>query len=564
MPLLKATKFDGGADTQANKAGTEIVGDSSHASVFVNYDDNGTTTGIDPELDDILSLRIRIGDESKSTHSSYAFFGFDADADDKLDGFFVTGSGDTEIYDAGSDLNTSPNTTDISNSAHTTYVQNASNYDFALVSATNDPDWDGNNDLFSDGNPDVFISISIQVSDLDAFLATQGINYTQSSQLRFVALSATQTNTLNSDFNGIGNSGTDDWSQLFSDADIFSDPVDSTGVVDSTAPVVAITSAPFAQPANETAYPVGGSCTIGDGSVTASIGSASPGSQSVTCTASGTWIASFDVSAIADGTNVIVIDASQTDAAGNTGNATTVAASKDSSAPIVAITNAPTANDTNESSYPVGGSCTIGDGDVTVNITGATPGSQSVSCNPDGTWIASFDVSAIADGTDAINVSASQTDAASNTGSATPVTADKFDSTAPVVAITSAPTANDSNKATYPVGGTCTIGDGDVTVNITGATPGSRSVTCTASGTWTASFDVSAIDDGGNAIVIDASQTDVAGNTGNASTATASKDSSAPIVVITSAPTANDTNESSYPVGGSCTIGDGDVTVSIT
>lgn len=45
--LLTGAKFDGLNDTQANKAGTEIVGDATHPSMYVNYDDNGSTTGID-------------------------------------------------------------------------------------------------------------------------------------------------------------------------------------------------------------------------------------------------------------------------------------------------------------------------------------------------------------------------------------------------------------------------------------------------------------------------------------------------------------------------------------
>jgi len=65
---MKGTNFDHYSDTQASKAGTEIIGNTTHPSFYINYDDNGTTTGTDPELDDTLSLRIRIGDETKATH----------------------------------------------------------------------------------------------------------------------------------------------------------------------------------------------------------------------------------------------------------------------------------------------------------------------------------------------------------------------------------------------------------------------------------------------------------------------------------------------------------------
>ena len=59
-----------------------------------------------------------------------------------------------------------------------------------------------------------------------------------------------------------------------------------------------------------------------------------------------------------------------------------------------------------------------------------------------------------------------------------------IDTTPPVVAITSSPTATSSNETSYPVSGTCTIGDGDVTVAIAGATPANQTATCSPTGTW--------------------------------------------------------------------------------
>ncbi len=234
--LMVGDRFDPYSDTQASKAGTEIVGNASHPSFYVNYDDNGTTSGGSPEADDILSVRIRIGDETKATHSAYIFTGADVDNDGVLDVFFSSGSGNIAIWDAGSSANTSPSTTSIANTEYTSYANSSSNYNFAVVSAANDPDWDGNDDINSDGNTDVFISFSIQVSDLSAFLATQGITFSQSTQMLFVSLTATQTNSLNSDFNGVDRSSVDDWSQTFSDLGIFSDPVNSGGIVDTTPP----------------------------------------------------------------------------------------------------------------------------------------------------------------------------------------------------------------------------------------------------------------------------------------------------------------------------------------
>ncbi|MCU7829212.1 MAG: choice-of-anchor L domain-containing protein [Candidatus Thiodiazotropha sp. (ex Myrtea sp. 'scaly one' KF741663)] len=331
---------------------------------------------------------------------------------------------------------------------------------------------------------------------------------------------------------------------------------------DATAPSVVITSAPVVTAANAATYPVSGTCSAGDGNVTVSIAGATPGSQDVACSGGGAWSATFNVSAIGDGPNVIDVNANQTDAAGNTGNATLVEANKDATLPVVAITSAPSVTVANAATYPVSGTCSAGDGNVTVSIAGATPGSQGVACSGGGTWSATFDVSAIGDGTNVIDVNASQTDGAGNTGNAVLVEANK-DTTVPVVATTSAPTATAANAATYPVSGTCTAGDGNVTVSIAGATPGSQGVACSGGGTWSATFDVSAIGDGPNVIDVNASQTDGAGNTGNATLVEANKDATVPTVGTTSAPTATATNAATYPVSGTCSAGDGNVTVNI-
>lgn len=90
------------------------------------------------------------------------------------------------------------------------------------------------------------------------------------------------------------------------------------------------------------------------------------------------------------------------------------------------------ANTLNQALYPVSGTCGIGDGNVTVNIFGVTPASQSVACNPSGTWSTTVNVSALPNADDIISLTASQTDIAGNIGTALPVLADK-DSQAPVL-----------------------------------------------------------------------------------------------------------------------------------
>jgi hypothetical protein len=232
--LLKGTRFDPFTDTQAQKAGTEIVGDVDHASFYYNYDDGGTAGVVG---DDILSMRIRIGDETKSSHSAYVFVGIDADEDGQLDAFVSSGAGKTELWVPGSDSNTSPNTTDIASSASIIYTQDASNYDFAVVSALNDTDWSGNDDLNGDTQTDVFVSFTVTIGDLATVLASKGISFDAATGLRFVSLSATQTNALNSDFNGIDDGTLYDWDLSYAELGLFTPTVTSTGLIDNIPPV---------------------------------------------------------------------------------------------------------------------------------------------------------------------------------------------------------------------------------------------------------------------------------------------------------------------------------------
>jgi hypothetical protein len=525
--LHRGSQFDTNGDTQANKAGTEIVGDTAHATTYANYDDNGTTGGVDPELDDILSMRVRIGDETKATHSSYAFFGFDADADDKLDGFVSSGAGTTSIWDAGTDLNLSPATTDVANSPYTSYAQTAANYNFATVSAANDPDWDGNADLNADGNTDVFVSLLIPVVDLDAFLATQGIIFTPSTQLRFVSLTATQTNALNSDFNGVSDSTTSDWTQSFATLGLYSDPVDSTGVVDTTPPA---TPTVTSQTTNDSTPTVSGTAEAAS-TVDVVINGVT---YSTIATGGGTW--SITVPAVdALGDNTYDVGVTSTDGAGNSStDATTNELVIDSAAPA---TPTVTSQTTNDSTPTVSGTAEAAS-TVDVVINGVT---YSTTATGGGTWSITLPaVDALGDNT--YDVGVTSTDGAGNSSTDATTNELSIDTTPPVVAIGSAPAANMANAASYPVSGTCTDGDGNVAVDVTGATPVSQSVSC-ASGGWSATFDVSAITDGNNAVAVAASQTDAAGNTGT-DAQSADKDATAPTLSITDNGSGGDDNYS--------------------
>lgn len=99
----------------------------------------------------------------------------------------------------------------------------------------------------------------------------------------------------------------------------------------------------------------------------------------------------------------------------------------------------------------------------------------------------------------------------------------------PALGLTTPAPINLANRAAYPVGGTCTAGDGTVTVGVGGLT---TSAGC-AGGSFSATLDASGLADAG-AIQVSASQTDGVGNTGQASAATV-KDTLVPGVTILSA-----------------------------
>ena len=527
MPLHRGGQFDGVGDTQANKAGTEIIGDSTHSTTYVNYDDRGTTTGTDPELDDILSFRIRIGDETKTSHSAYAFHGFDADADGVLDGFISTGSGTIAIWDAGSGLNISPATTDIANSPFASYAQDTGNYNFAVVSATNDPEWDGNTDLNGDGNTDVFVSVAVPVADMDAFLATRGINFTPLTRLQFVALTATQTNSLNADFNGVSDSSTSDWTQSFASLQIYSDPVDSTGVVDTMPPATPTitnqTTGSSTPTVTGTAEALSTVDVIID-SVT----------YSTTATTEGTWSVTIPgANSLTEGTYDVAV--TSTDAAGNSNtDATTNELVYDATAPATpTVTSQTTGSGTPTVSGTAEALSTV---DVIIDSV-----TYSTTATTEGAWSVTIPgANSLTEG--AYDVAVTSTDAAGNSSTDGTTNELVVDTTAPAVAIGALPVVNIANAGSYSISGNCMDGDGDVTLTITGASPATQNLACSG-GSFSATFDVSTVPDGVGAISVTALQTDQAGNTGS-DTQTADKDTIVPNLAITDNGTNGDDNYS--------------------
>ena len=128
------------------------------------------------------------------------------------------------------------------------------------------------------------------------------------------------------------------------------------------------------------------------------------------------------------------IQVNVTDLAGNPAITASQSLVHDDTSPSVSIDSSPDANAANRLAYPLYGSCTSGDETVSVSIAGAAPASQSVLCNSDGEWFATFDVSSISDGVDAISVTVSQVDQAGNLSNTAEITVDK-NTTIPSISI---------------------------------------------------------------------------------------------------------------------------------
>jgi len=269
---------------------------------------------------------------------------------------------------------------------------------------------------------------------------------------------------------------------------------DSTFVnIDKTPPVVRITSAIPAL-TNLSSLPVSGICETG---LPVEIGEfRATSAPPVSCT-NGTFTASIPLLG-ADGP--VKLQVYQVDLAGNFGLDTKNTV-KDTVAPKVTISS-PLANSFLTPNSTFSGACESG---INVVLSGSVLSApRTVACTS-GAWTVT---TAITSGQGAKVLIATQTDAATNVGTAQQNY--MVDTVAPVLAFTS-PAAGSYIGSTFTVTGTCEAGL-NVQLSGGGILP-TATATC-ATGTFSALLTSSPLD--GNKEVI-ASQTDAAGNTGSAS-----------------------------------------------
>lgn len=174
----------------------------------------------------------------------------------------------------------------------------------------------------------------------------------------------------------------------------------------------------------------------------------------------------------------------------------------------------------NAGAYPVSGTCLAG-ASVTVTVGGV---SKTVTCAGNGTFSTTLAVGGIADAA-SVPVTASQTDGTLTGGPSSATTLK--DTVAAPLTLTAPLAISSANKAAYPVGGTCEP-NAAVAVTVGGV---SKTVTCAANGTYSATVDLTNVPDGAS-VPINVTQTDTLGNAGGPATGSAPKDTQAPPVTI--------------------------------
>ena len=204
-------------DQQTGSLESDIVGNTTHASLFTAFYDGGTPSLTDGQI----AFRLRLAEEKNPPgFSGSAFVGLDANGDGKLDLFLgVNNSGSADqigIWKAGSGANISPNTTTLANTPSFTYTETSTNYSWIQVTSISDPSATSY-DLDGGGGTDRFLSFVLPFADVVAAVnsvLTNGFN--QNSVVAYVAATATQANSLNQDLNGVdgGVNSSSTWASL--------------------------------------------------------------------------------------------------------------------------------------------------------------------------------------------------------------------------------------------------------------------------------------------------------------------------------------------------------------
>jgi hypothetical protein len=286
--------------------------------------------------------------------------------------------------------------------------------------------------------------------------------------------------------------------------------------VDETAPVVAIiTPGGFTNQPTQIVSGIADPLDVGH-IVTVMEGSTALGVATVGV--GGFWTTAVTLS----GDGVHNLTASETDTAGNTGTSSAVSYTLDTTPPAVTIFG--TGGPTNQSVQVVGGTGEFG---ATVTVWDGVTSVGSALVDPDGNW--STSVTLAGDGPHSLT--ATQTDAADNTGSSGSSVDYTLDTVAATVAITSL--GRLTNQATQTVSGTVDSSESGQSVTVWDGTASVGSATVGLDGTWSAGITLS----GDGVHTLTATETDGAGNTGT---------SNAVVYTLDTTPVASSDNSNPY------------------
>ncbi|MBT7081619.1 MAG: DUF4347 domain-containing protein, partial [Chloroflexi bacterium] len=230
--VLKGSKFDNADDQQSPQTDLDLVGNSTHALLYMKFDEKDAGTA-----DDEIGFRVRVTGSKSSTSSSfssgYIFTGVDSDLDGDLD-FFISistkNNSGIQVWSPGTGANNSPSTTTITSGVQIVSEDDfdSTNYSFTPVSSTTDPsavnnDMKTSSNLSLSGNYDEvdhFLSFKFSFASLVTALGNKLITIDKDTTLQYTLATSTQSNSFNSDIGGY--SKTDDTSTTYAAQGAFS------------------------------------------------------------------------------------------------------------------------------------------------------------------------------------------------------------------------------------------------------------------------------------------------------------------------------------------------------
>jgi len=240
--------FDFFIDQQTGQASSDIVGSPSDPGFFTTFDDGGTSSLIDGTLAFRVRLDTAGGQNNNPQLDSILWIGIDADGRGDINAFIgVNTQGATnaiELLLTGAGANNSPNSTSIANTPF--YSENFSPSTFGYRPVDVAFDGGTTNDLTptTTGDPDYYASFLIDFSQVVALLSESGIDIDETSPLRYILATSTQTNALNQDLGGIdGNDPNFDPSISWEELDGFSITISANGTIIPEPSVTALLAA---------------------------------------------------------------------------------------------------------------------------------------------------------------------------------------------------------------------------------------------------------------------------------------------------------------------------------